>query len=51
MNLNKLLTAFSNLTQWVKDGLATKQSKVIVKTVPPLPLEGKDGDICVVVDP
>lgn len=50
MNLTKLVQAFTDLVKWVKDGLATKQGKVLVKSVPPVDTEGADGDICVVVD-
>lgn len=50
MDLTKILTSFTAFAQWVKDGLAKKQSKAIVKTVAPTAAEGTDGDICVVVD-
>lgn len=50
MNLDKLNTALAKLTDWVKAGLNTKQNKVIVKISDPVNSEGKDGDICIIVD-
>lgn len=50
MNLVKLTASFTALATWVRTGLGKKQNKVIVKTTDPLPTEGVDGDICIVVD-
>lgn len=50
MNLTKLIQALAALTQWVKDGLATKQTKVLVTSLTPSNAEGTDGDLCVIVD-
>ena len=50
MNLTKLIQAFTDLTQWVKDGLSMKQSKVLVTSLTPSDSEGNDGDICMIID-
>lgn len=50
MDMTKVFKALTDLTVWVKTGLTKKQNKVLVKTTDPLPSEGVDGDICVVVD-
>lgn len=50
LDMTKLNTALAKLTKWITDGLAKKQNNVLVKTSDPLPAEGKDGDVCIVVD-
>lgn len=64
MNITALNTAFKNLTDWVRTSVSKKanttdvttalnlkQNNVIVKTADPVPADGVNGDICVVVDP
>lgn len=50
LNMTKIDAALTKLTTWIKDGLKTKQNNVLVKNTDPLPAEGKDGDVCIVVD-
>lgn len=49
-DLTKLATSITNLTKWVKDGLATKQPKVLTGTAPPANTTGNDGDVFLVTD-
>lgn len=50
LDLVKINASLTKLTTWIKDGLAKKQNNELVKTSDPLPAEGKDGDVCIVVD-
>lgn len=51
MDLTKIISSFTNLTTWIKTGLATKQSKVtVIQGVIPSDGDGEDGDVCFVID-
>lgn len=50
MDLTKIMASLTALTQWVRDGLTNKQSKVLVTSLTPSDSEGSDGDICMIID-